>query len=185
MNVAHIKEQISFHYVGNLAAASGYKVNTGYPDYGVDMIISKISPFRRVTDQKIIFRETGELYEIQLKCTDEGTSMTKEVGDCLTYKLKHRVFQDMERRFEEEQFGAVLVPLYLVVLVLARNKKDWVVVNADSNAPDRGQRINGIAYYYGPDDLTNQETFKKTKDYVLVEIPKTNQLDVDFLTKMF
>ncbi len=101
------KEQFSMAFVGAIAAAAGYSVNTPkVDDDSVDITIAGKGCRGTFTSPRL---------EVQLKCT----SGFSPKGGSLRYPLKVKNYDDLRKRL-------VLVPRILVVAVVPKDTESWI-----------------------------------------------------------
>jgi len=94
MTEEHIKEAISLRYLELLAAYSGYKTSSSYPDYGTDLEVKEIS-FREENNKKRFF-ETGRELKFQLKSTTERGIIAED--NSIKYDLDFSTYNNLITR---------------------------------------------------------------------------------------
>jgi hypothetical protein len=152
----HIKEAISLRYMELIAADSGYKTASSYPDYGTDLEIKEVG-FRPNNDKKR-YLETGRELKLQLKATTEA-SISYE-GNDIKYDLKSDTYNDLIQRKNSK------TPLILILFILPLSKDEWLSIS------DKELIIKKCAYWFIPDnsDSTNNSST------IRISINKENNL---------
>ncbi len=151
------KEEMSKAYVRAVAARCGYAVGTWSQDQGgLDVTIGSASPVGKghLAAPKV---------DMQLKST----------ADQAHVKKKHVSYQFKTRATHDALVQPRSAPMYLVVLVLPKDDKDWVTHSPDELIMRR------CAYYKL---MTNEPA--ATVDSPTVKVPLSNVLSPDALTKL-
>jgi hypothetical protein len=160
-----IKEALSRHYFGAIASRGGFCCNTP-KDFGVDIHVTRPIPDEREGGVRLL--ETGEQVHIQLKATCERQVIRD--GNLIRYDLEAKSYNDLVRR------RGSMIPLYLVLLVLPDDTKEWLSVNADDLL------LRRHAYWWITDKDAVPTGNHRT---VRIEIPAENALTLDFLPNRF
>ena len=156
MTEEHIKEAISLRYLELLAAYSGYKTSTSYPDYGTDLEVKEIS-FREENNKKR-FLETGRELKFQLKATTERNIIIED--NSIKYDLNASTYNDLIARKNTK------CPLILVVFVLPENKEEWLSLS------DKELIVKKCAYWFIPKEDSSTENTSSIR----INIDKNEQL---------
>ena|SRR5438270_2785118 len=162
MTVEQIKEQLSNRFVGILASNSGFTLDKGDLDFGIDYTARKTFTYIQPGTGKTRITSDPKTIDIQLKATTENS--IKDDGVNIKYDLEARNYNDLIHRL------GGLTPLILILFVLPDNRNDWVDITPIE------LRIRRLAYWFCP---PAGSTITNNKDTIRIAIPKTNILSID------
>lgn len=98
MTEGHIKENLSFHYLGSIITRGGAKLERPFTDYGVDAVIEHIDKINSKYGTR--YAASGISFDIQLKSTTKkGVTVTNKV---IKYDLVTKNYNDLIRRSKNE-----------------------------------------------------------------------------------
>ncbi len=167
MTEAHIKEELSKIFINSLAAFNGFSVSKPERDYGVDLRVEAIEPFK--INGKTRFTQIGRAVDLQLKAT---TRKTESEDGFLIFDLAVENFNDLIlRRDAMQHLAGGHTPLVLVVFFLPEDKNDWLKLQDD------GIFLGGNAFWFYPADDMGQSFNMSTQR---IKISLNNQLNFDF-----
>lgn len=168
MTEEQIKEHLSRRYVELLANRHGFACNKPDPDNGVDLVVSRVTPYEHRGRRRLL--DDGKRIDIQLKATCTSNTMPTEIG--FKYDLEAKTYNDLVIR----NVPGAIVPFVLILVVLPDNPSEWLQVTADELTLRRS------AYWYLPEAgaaLTDNLESKR------VEIPHDNLLDYHFFVTKY
>lgn len=159
MQVTKIKEDISISYISALCAYAGiaYEINR-HDDDSTDGTLKK----------RIILggnRKFDAELRIQLKCTSSLTQYTDK-GDCITYKLKVKNYNDL--------CVPATTPIILGLLVLPEEENEWIKWSSEELL------IRGCMYWAE----FSSESESQNSGTVSVKINKNNVINSETLHEM-
>ena len=180
MTTQQIKEQLSFHYLGALAAVSGHKFFQPDSDHGVDLLIAETQRFRLSTG-KMEISDTGRVVAVQLKCTTRKSIRYSSGADgtpFIKYSLRGKDYRNLVRNLDSGAF-----PLLFILVILETDKQDdWLKVPEGPEGQSRGLLINASAYWFYPvrNQIEETDVYKKR-----ISIPVANRVDAGFFETVF
>lgn len=163
MTIQQIKEQLSNRFIGILAANSGFQLDKGELDFGVDYTAKKTKSYttpgtgtpRMTCDPRSI--------DIQLKATTES-GITVVGTTHITYALEVKTYNDLVVRLGD------VIPFILILFILPDNRMDWVNL-----APTEIQ-LRRFAYWWQPPAGSAMTNNVGT---ITISIPQTNILSIN------
>lgn len=161
------KEAVSKHFLRVLAEGHGFKTQELAQDHGVDMLVWPVS-VRETPHGGVRYLDMPYKLEFQLKSTT--TTGVIDEGDEIKYDLEVKNYNDLIHRRSEP------LPLHLVLVVLDAAPPLCINIDADRLG------LHGKAYWYLP-DVGAAESANKTQ--IRISIPKTNQLQSEFVRSRF
>lgn len=173
MTKAHIKEELSKHFIGALASFKGISVNKPEKDYGVDLKIELLETYS--IGNRIRYAQTGKSVDIQLKATTEKN--IEKTDNFIKFDLKIENYNDLIRR--RNSLMKVVgghIPMVLIVVVLPENEKKWL------EQKEQGILMRGNAYWFYPDEDMLYSINNSSKR---IEIPLKNKVNLDFFDFIF
>ncbi len=173
MTDEHIKEQLSKHFIGIMAAFKGIDVAKPERDYGVDLRLEKIHTYQMMG--KTRYSSAGKAVDVQLKATSQKKTSGKREG--LVFDLEVENFNDLvQRRKDLTSTVGGHTPLVLIVLVMQKNKKEWV------KKEDGELTLRGKAFWFYPSLEIEMSKRKNTKR---IFIPLENEVNLPFFDFVF
>lgn len=166
MTENEIKEELSRSYIKSVANFLGYKIEIPERDHGTDCRIVEVTPIHK--GDKIKYRDSGRLIDIQLKATTEES--VEFEGDFIKYDLEAKAYNDLIFRLKGVHY------LVLIVFVLPKDKKDWV------SCSDNELILRKNAYWFLPSDI-DEETDNKSS--IRIKIPLKNRFSFDSIQQLF
>lgn len=175
MTEAIIKEEVTVHFIGAMAARSGFNITIPKVDEGVDLVIrSSIELPSKFKKMRII---SGKALNVQVKTTTEKQ---------ITAYKKHLVFDLKAKNYDNLIFwknhwnlqSRGTAPLILILLVLPEQIKDWFEVDLT----EKKYTLNGLFYWYYPDKNAD---FTDNKYLQRIKIPHKNKIDLDSFNKIY
>lgn len=175
MTKAQIKEKISQHFIGILAAKQGFKIVFPNEDHGVDFIIKKVEQYKM--GKRTRYVDSGNMVGVQLKCVTQKQTVTTD--GFLKLDLAAKNFHDLNWRMENRKSAkGVHIPLALVVVVVPNAEKQWVNFSVDFEK----LILTGKAFWWYPDG-SEKET--KNVSSNRIAIPLEQQIKLDFFENIF
>lgn len=173
MNEETIKELLSVNFIRVIAEREGFIVTKVEQDDGDDLMIKKVKKLKSSKGFK--YFTTGEMFEIQLKCTTEKSIQTTKDG--LKFRLKGRNYYHLVERFQKWK-SEKYTPLLLIILVLPNDETNWLTLNTKIG----GLTIGGKAFWYLPSetDTASLDITQKT-----ISISSKNQVSLDTFKQLF
>lgn len=166
MTEEQIKENLSKHFIGIVACHNGYQCSNPNGDFGVDLMVNKISVGTK-SDGSIRYCASGQHIDFQLKATTES-SVTFD-GRNIKYDLEAKNYNDLVNR-KEKGFA----PLILVLFILPDDKSIWLNISPEELI------LRKKAFWFIPQDgITNNVATKR------IEIPVSNTIDLSFCDNIF
>ncbi len=174
MTEAQIREQLSIHYVGTLAATQGFKVERPVNDYGVDIAIERMATV--TIEGRTRHFSSGQSIDVQLKSTtNRQVERTKEG---IKYNLRVQNYNDLVIRYQWRREGKLsYIPLVLMLFVLPDDRAEWVRMT-----PDGVLHVSGECFWYLPDPKAR---ISKNKTAQRIFIPQTNRVNLQLFNKLF
>ena len=180
MTTQQIKEQLSFHYVGAIAAVSGHKFFQPDSDHGVDLLIAETRRFHLSTGKTEI-SDTGRLIAVQLKCTTrKSVEYTTDAAGMpvIKYSLRGKDYRNLVRNIDSGAF-----PLLFILVILESDVQgDWLKVLDGTKGNPSGLLIDAAAYWFYPQRNQIGETDVYNKR---ISIPVANRVDAGFFETVF
>ena len=167
MTEEQIKEELSKHFIGVVAHASGIKCMRPDGDHGVDLTFCPVTK-RVEPDGRVRYLDSTNKLDIQLKATTQAS--IKKVDGCIGYDLEAKNFNDLIYRINDP------LPLYLILVVLESNPPACLEMS------ENDLRLLGRAYWYLPKKSDAKTTNTKTQR---IKIPLANQLNGKFLHAIY
>ncbi len=177
MTSAHIKEQLSLHYLGSIISNSGYRLTIPTYDYGIDLLISQVKEVNFTGSIRYI--ELGRVVDVQLKCTTFQSrlkTVEKENQSFIQYDLRAKNYNDLILRKKQG-----LKPLIFVLVVLKGKPQEWVTITESIDKTEFGLKINGLAYWYFPEE----DAFASNSQTKRIFIPVENVIKLNFCNSIF
>ncbi len=179
MTSQQIKEQLSFHYVGAIAAVSGHKFFQPDSDHGVDFLVAETRRFQ-LSSGKTEISDTGRWIAVQLKCTTRKSvsyGFDADGDPIIKYGLRGKDYRNLVRNIEHGAFPL----LFILVILDSENQSDWLqVLDSKENGP--GMKINALSYWFYPkrNEIDKTVVFSKR-----INIPANNAVDKAFFESIF
>ncbi|MFK7982578.1 MAG: DUF4365 domain-containing protein [Saprospiraceae bacterium] len=175
MKEEQIKEQLSLHFIGAIASFKNIKVVKPFEDNGVDLLLKKVKVIS--FKEKIRYLDSGDIIAVQVKSTTKKGIIESE--NKIKFDLSVKNYNDLIFRKIELALKKVgNVPLILILVVLPINVSKWLEVNQKEDFI----KLGGKAYWYYP---TKNHEYSKNEYSQRIEIPKENEVDLDFFSNIF
>ncbi|MEK7254180.1 MAG: DUF4365 domain-containing protein [Bacteroidota bacterium] len=175
MTEAKIKEEISLHLFGALAASQGFATQIARVDEGEDLQLRKAEII--FVKGKARHSASGRRLGIQMKTTTKS-QLTQSQG-FLHFRLNVKTYNDLIFRKNEwtidRQWSA---PLVLVLHVLPDEVSQWIVTDKAAEH----YKMNGLFYWYYP---TQNDDFSKFDSKETIKIPMKNLVELDTFEFLF
>ncbi len=162
MTEEYIKERLSTHYIGLIAAHQGYLVEQPQSDFGVDCQLKKIYHYTLPNGNKRLTLD-GKYLDIQLKATVERTVFYQD--KLIKYDLDIKNYNDL---FLRKILG--IAPLILILFILPDDKNKWLEYGVNELIARKH------AYWYLPEDTLVPSSNKRM---VRISVPKQNVITKD------
>jgi len=162
MTTEQIKEQLSNRFIGALASNSGFALDKGELDFGVDYTAKKTYAYTQPGTGKTRLTIDPKTIDIQLKATTENTIIDDGVN--IKYDLEVKNYNDMVHRLTG------ITPLILILYVLPDYRNHWIELTATE------LRIRRLAYWFRP---VAGSTLSPNAGTIRITIPKTNILSIN------
>lgn len=160
-----IKEHLSNHFLGIIAANKGYMVDKPSDDYGVDYQVSRLIS-RSIASGGNRYIKDNKYIDIQLKATTEDGIIHDSENNVVKYDLEVKNFNDLVMRSDRNN----LTPLVLILFVLPDARDTWVEILGHQIS------LRKCAYWFNVSEGTPLSTNTAT---VRISIPFTNILNAD------
>jgi len=160
-----MKEQLSRTFVEAIARRNGYIIGRGEIDMGVDLTIQEID-YEVLNGKRMYFTE-GKGIDIQLKATTTKNAFVKD--GIIKYDLEVKNYNSIIRRFNFRKVTNKGNPLILILFVLSKDSRRWLVVTK------KYVKLRKKAFWYC---INNVEPISTNKRTVRIEIPIDNQIDL-------
>ena len=162
MTEEQVKEQLSNRYIGVLATKSGFMLDKGDLDFGVDYTAKKTVRYTHPKTGDTRITIDPNTIDIQLKATTEHRII--DAGTEIRYDLEADNYNDLIKRL-----GGI-TPLILILFVLPDDNNHWVELAATE------LRLRRQAYWFRPAPGSAMTNNSST---IRISIPKTNILSID------
>lgn len=170
MNKEKIKELFAINYIRLLTEYSGYYVTIPGQDYGTDLHIEEML---HLTNGSYI--PSGKIISLQVKCTTEESIIQTPIF--IKYDLAIRNYNLLIQRQYYQHNIHLYSPYILVVVVLPKNKKDWLLESAKE-----ALHIRAKAYWFIPPVQAVLSTNKSSKR---ISIPTDNLVNLNIFPHLF
>jgi hypothetical protein len=169
MTEEHIKETLSRHFTGILAANVGFSISKPEMDYGIDCRVEKVVSYTHPQTGKARNLGNGNYIDIQLKATTEDQIIPQ--GNLVKYDLEVKTYNDLVTRMNDGQ-----APLVLIVFILPSNRNAWVQINPNE------LRFRKHAYWYQPGSGAALSSNVST---VRIDLLSANMLDINSFQSLY
>lgn len=154
-----IQERLSIAYINAVSFYAGYGFQETGPsvDFGIDGEITRVSKYKGK------YSSNGALLYVQVKATYKA----RESRDFIHYDLSRDAYEKLK-----EPTG---LPQILVVYVMPKNKKEWLILEPDKLV------LSKCAHWISASDIPKMKSRQGSE---VVYIPKVNVFDSETIEEL-